>query len=138
MIDLRPFHLATSRFRRLPGAPAAGGPAYDILAAGEGRFVLRLAVPGYAPDELDVTVEGDALVVQGKAAKRDDGEIGWIHRGIVRGDFERRFRLAEHVEVKEATLANGLLRVELVREVPEEKKPRTISIVAGAPEAKAA
>jgi molecular chaperone IbpA len=105
-------------------------PPYNIEATGENAYRLTMAVAGFAPDELEVTVKENVLLVSGKS-KKDAAETAYLHRGIARRAFERRFQLAEHIRVTGASLDNGLLSVDLVREVPEEKKPRKIEIAAG-------
>jgi molecular chaperone IbpA len=104
-------------------------PPYNIETTGEGSYRLTMAVAGFARDELDITVEKNSLVISGKAQKEDEQAQGkFLHRGIARRAFERRFSLADHIKVNGASLDNGLLHVDLVREVPEEAKPRQIAI----------
>jgi len=86
-----------------------------------------MAVAGFSPAELDITVQENTLLVTGKAQKEDDNG-GYLHRGIARRTFERRFSLADHMKVVGASLDNGMLSVDVVREVPETAKPRTIKI----------
>jgi len=112
----------------LRGAEPGIAPAYDVLRSGKDAFEVIVAVPGYREADLGVTVDNGELVVRGDAKAQPDGESVWLYRGIVRGRFERRFALAEHVEVKDARLENGLLRVKLAREVPDALKPRAIAI----------
>lgn len=112
---------------RFDTAPAY--PPYNIESTGEGSYRLTMAVAGFARDELDITVHENSLVIAGKAHKEDDETQGrYLHRGIARRAFERRFSLADYIKVTGASLDNGLLHVELVREVPEEAKPRQIKI----------
>ena len=87
-----------------------------------------MAVAGFAPAELNVTVQENTLLVTGKAQKEDENGGGCLNRGIARRSFERRFSLADHMKVTGAGLDNGLLHVDVVREVPEAAKPRTIKI----------
>jgi molecular chaperone IbpA len=109
-----------------------GYPPYNIEKTGEDTYRLTMAVAGFAQDELEVVVQENALVVTGKA--KGEEETGrYLHRGIARRAFERRFQLADHIKVTGASLDNGLLHVELAREVPEAAKPRTIAISAGTP-----
>ena len=103
-------------------------PPYDITRAGEDRYRITVAVAGFAPDELDLTVQPNLLVVSGR--KRDDGDTQYLYHGIATGSFERRFQLADYVQVKGASLENGLLTIELAREVPEELRPRRIEVQA--------
>jgi molecular chaperone IbpA len=136
--DFSPLFRSTIGFDRLTRlADAAtrldGGsayPPYNIEATGESAYRLTMAVAGFAPDELDITVKENALLVTGKARK-DEEEKEYLHRGIARRAFERRFQLADHIKVTGASLDNGLLHVDLVREVPEAMKPRKIEITAG-------
>jgi molecular chaperone IbpA len=108
-------------------------PPYNIEKLGEDTYRLTMAVAGFGKDELEIVVQENALVVTGKA--RNGEEQGkYLHRGIARRAFERRFHLADHIKVTGATLDNGLLHVELAREVPEQLKPRTIDIALGAPQ----
>ncbi len=108
-------------------------PPYNIETTGEDAYRLSMAVAGFAPDEVEVTVHENTLLVAGKA-KKDDDESRYLHRGIARRAFERRFSLADHIKVVGANLDNGMLYVDLVREVPEAAKPRKIEIGAGRPQ----
>ena len=104
-------------------------PPYNIESTGEDSYRLTMAVAGFARDEIDITVEKNSLVISGKAQKEDEETQGrYLHRGIARRAFERRFSLADHIKVTGASMDNGLLHVDLVREVPEEAKPRQIKI----------
>ena len=102
-------------------------PPYNIEKTGEDAYRLTMAVAGFSSAELDITVQENTLLVTGKAQKEDDNG-GYLHRGIARRAFERRFSLADHMKVTGASLNNGLLYVDVVREVPEAAKPRTIKI----------
>lgn len=106
-------------------------PPYNIERTGEDAYRLTMAVAGFSRDELDVTMHENSLIVTGRAKKEDD-EARYLHRGIARRAFERRFSLADHIKVVGASLDNGMLHVELVREVPESAKPRSIPIGAEA------
>ena len=134
--DLSPLFLSTIGFDRLmrlaeaAGRPEASYPPYNIEVVGDDAYRLTMAVAGFTPDELDVTVKENSLVVTGKS-KTEDDEDRALYRGIARRAFERRFQLADHIKVKGAALENGLLSVDLVREVPEEAKPRKIAIGGG-------
>jgi molecular chaperone IbpA len=110
-----------------------GYPPYNIEKTGEDAYRLTMAVAGFTLDELDVTVQQNSLVVTGKA-KKDEQEGRYLHRGIARRGFERHFSLADHIKVVGATVVNGMLHVDLTREVPEEAKPRKIQIATGQPE----
>jgi molecular chaperone IbpA len=105
-------------------------PPYNIEKTGEDAYRLTMAVAGFSPDELDITVQENSLLVTGKA-KKDDEESRYLHRGIARRAFERRFSLADHIKVVGATIRDGMLHVDLAREVPEAAKPRKIQISAG-------
>lgn len=106
---------------------AVGYPPYNIEKTGEDAYRLTMAVAGFSPAELEITVQENTLLVTGKAQKEDESG-GYLHRGIARRAFERRFSLADHMKVTGANLDNGLLYVDVVREVPEAAKPRTIKI----------
>ena len=108
-------------------------PPYNIEKTGEDAYRLTMAVAGFSPEEVDVTVQENSLLVTGKA-KKDGEESRYLHRGIARRTFERRFSLADHIKVVGATLQNGMLHVDLVHEVPEAAKPRKIQIGSGQPE----
>jgi molecular chaperone IbpA len=119
---------------RVDGA-SLGYPPYNIEKTGDDAYRLTMAVAGFSPDELDITVHENVLRVSGKSQKDEEKKNGngYLHRGIARRAFERRFNLADHMKVTGARLDNGLLHVELVHEVPEAAKPRTIAIGTGAP-----
>ncbi len=102
-------------------------PPYNIEKTGEDSYRIVMAVAGFAEADLNITVEDDSLTVQGKVEDKD-GNGRYLHRGIAGRAFERRFQLADVIEVKGARLENGLLEIELEREVPEHMKPRTIAI----------
>ncbi|MFC3676472.1 Hsp20 family protein [Ferrovibrio xuzhouensis] len=108
---------------------AVSYPPYNIEKRGEDAYRITMAVAGFKPDELDVTVKENSLIVTGKAAEQPaEGEVTYLHRGIARRAFERRFELADTVKVTGAELNDGLLHVALKREIPEAKKPRQIEI----------
>jgi molecular chaperone IbpA len=138
--DLSPLYRSTVGFDRLfslldqatgveAGVP--GYPPYNIERTGENAYRITMAVAGFNDSELSIESRENTLTVKGekKAEEGKDAEI--LYRGIAARSFERRFQLADHVEVKGARLENGLLHVELVREIPEAMKPRTISIANG-------
>ncbi len=102
-------------------------PPYNIEQTGEDGYVITMAVAGFGDGDLDVIVKENTLVISGKI-EREEGDATYLHRGIAGRAFERRFELADHIRVAGADLANGLLHIELVREVPEEKKPKQIAI----------
>src|SRR5580704_6502615 len=105
-------------------------PPYNIEATGENAYRLTMAVAGFGAEDLDITVKENELLVNGKS-KKDEDAATYLHRGIARRAFERHFQLADHIKVVGATLDNGLLHVDLVREIPEAKKPRKIEIGGG-------
>ncbi len=110
-------------------------PPYNIEKQSDDSYRVTMAVAGFAESDLAVTVEGTTLTVVGQPAKGESAP-NYLHRGIAGRAFERRFQLAEHIRVSSAALVNGLLYIDLVREVPEALKPRTIAIgtsVADAP-----
>jgi molecular chaperone IbpA len=107
-------------------------PPYNIEKTGENAYRITMAVAGFSEDDINITAQDNSLVVTGKLGKTEE-ETKFLHRGIAGRAFERRFELAEHVRVASASLVNGLLHVDLVKEVPEAKKPRTIKIETVAP-----
>jgi molecular chaperone IbpA len=109
--------------------PADNYPPYNIEKTGDDAYRITLAVVGFAPDDLSITSQPNLLVVSGKKAGGSGGQ--YLYRGIADRVFERRFSLAEYIKVTAARLENGLLIIELVRELPEEMKPRRIAIVNG-------
>ena len=122
------------RMQRLIDAAAQteqsnGYPPYNIEQLGENGYQVTLAVAGFSDEDLDITLTDRTLVVSGKMAE-PEGERHYVHRGIAGRAFERRFELADHIEVKGASLVNGLLHIELQRVVPESQKPRKIEIAA--------
>jgi molecular chaperone IbpA len=132
--DFTPFRGSTVGFDRLFDLLESGltsqitdsYPPFDLVRDGEDRYRINMAVAGFRPDEIEVTAQQNMLVVSGR--KQDSGESRYIHRGIAACDFERRFGLADYVQVKDAELKDGLLSIELVREIPEAMKPRKIAI----------
>ena len=117
---------------RVDGA-ALSYPPYNIEKTGEDAYRMTMAVAGFSPEEVEVTVHENSLLVTGKA-KKDEEESRYLHRGIARRAFERRFSLAEHLKVVGASLDHGMLHVDLVREVPEAAKPRKIAIASAHPQ----
>ncbi|MDX8454571.1 Hsp20 family protein [Mesorhizobium sp. VK9D] len=103
-------------------------PPYDIAKTAEDDYRISMAVAGFSQDELGITQERNMLLVSGEKAGEDKGE--YLHRGIAGRAFQRRFELADHVKVAGASLVNGLLTIDLKREIPEEMKPRRIEIAA--------
>ena len=135
-LDLSPLYRNTIGYDRLAslieGAFRAeqsspGYPPYDIEMLEENRYEISIAVAGFVEDDLDIHVERGVLTVRGKKAADKQGRK-FLHQGIANRAFERKFNLAEHVEVNNAKLRNGLLVIELKREIPEAMKPRHIKI----------
>jgi molecular chaperone IbpA len=115
------------RAMRLQGAD--NWPPYDIEKTGEDAYRITMAVAGFAPEELSIVAQPNLLTVSGQKAKADD--VQYLYRGLAKRSFKQSFELADYVEVAGAKLDNGLLRIELVREVPEAMKPRRIEVKAG-------
>jgi molecular chaperone IbpA len=139
-VDYSPFYRATVGFDRVfdlldsvaSQSGANGYPPYNIEKAGDNAYRIVMAVAGFAEAELNVTQKENELLVTGQAAPTEgQDEKHYLYRGIAGRNFERRFQLADHVKVTGAKLANGLLTIELQREIPEEKKPRAIPVQAG-------
>ena len=102
-------------------------PPYNIELVDENSYRISMAVAGFAQDELEIEVENDTLTVSGSKAK-EEGAHRYLHQGIAARSFRRQFQLADHIKVRGARLENGLLHVDLQREVPEALKPRRIAI----------
>ncbi|KIZ48216.1 MULTISPECIES: Hsp20 family protein [Rhodopseudomonas] len=140
--DLTPFYRSTVGFDRLfslldqaSGDGASPGyPPYNIERSGENDYRITVAVSGFSQDELSIVAKENTLTIKGEKAANDAGSKGGevLYRGIAARAFERAFQLADYVTVKNASLENGLLHVDLVREIPEAKKPRSIPISAPA------
>lgn len=111
--------------QRAESAPSY--PPYNIELIAEDKYAITMAVAGFARNELDIETERDTLKVVGRK-QTAEGTRNFLHRGIASRDFEHRFRLADHVKVVNARLDNGLLHIELIREIPEAHKPRKILI----------
>ncbi|UFN46877.1 Hsp20 family protein [Roseomonas sp. OT10] len=108
-------------------ADAPSYPPYNIERTGDDAYVLTMAVAGFGPDDIEITSQDNVLTVSGKAPQAEEGRR-YLHRGIAGRAFERRFVLADHIQVQGADLQNGLLHVALKRLVPEALKPRRIAI----------
>ena len=135
--DFAPFRRSTVGFDRLfdmlennnVGGAQENYPPFDLIKTGENDYRIELAVAGFKPEEIDITSQQNQLVVSGrKAEESEQSGSDYIYRGIANRSFERRFALADHIHVKGADLKDGLLKIELVREIPEAMKPRKISI----------
>ena len=134
--DFTPYRRNTVGFDRLfdllENASRAGGgdnyPPFNIERRGEDSYRITLAVAGFKPADLDITAQQNLLVIQGRKAEEPHGEGDYLHVGIAQRAFERRFELADFVRVDNANLEDGLLVIDLVREVPEAMKPKKVSI----------
>ena len=134
--DLAPLYRATVGFDQLADlmdrvltdtGTAASYPPYNIEKTADDAYRISIAVAGFTDEELSVEVREQALIVSARKAKEDEART-YLHRGIANRAFERRFHLADHVRVTGATHVNGMLNIDLVREVPEALKPRRIEI----------
>lgn len=133
--DFAPFYRSTVGFDRLLDMvdqaaridSSAAWPPYNIEKAGEDAYRVTLAVAGFSADEIDLTQHGTTLLVSGQKNEPKE-ERQYLHRGIAARQFKQTFNLADHVKVSGASLENGLLTIDLVREVPEALKPRSIAI----------
>ncbi len=135
MIDFTPLFRTAIGFDRLADtletayrSDAGGYPPYNIELTGENAYRISMAVAGFAEDELEIEVRDNILKVRGAHKDDDQDQHQFLHRGIANRSFERSYQLADYVRVDGASLANGLLHVDLVREIPEAMKPRRIAI----------
>ena len=142
--DLAPFYRSTVGFDRLfslldQATPdgSSGYPPYNIERTGENAYRISVAVSGFAQSELSIVAKENTLTIKGEKVANENGKekSEVLYRGIAARAFERVFQLAGFVQVKNASLENGLLHVDLVREIPEAKKPRSIPISSSAPTA---
>ena len=139
--DLTPFYRSTVGFDRLfslldRATPDGGNgyPPYNIERTGDNSYRVTVAVSGFSQNELSIVAKENTLTIKGeKTANENDKQGEVLYRGIAARAFERAFQLADFVVVKNASLENGLLHVDLVREIPEAKKPRSIPISTSAP-----
>ncbi|GGE49508.1 molecular chaperone Hsp20 [Agaricicola taiwanensis] len=136
-LDFTPLFRSSIGFDRMLNALEAASrvetidnwPQYDIAKFGEDDYRITMAVAGFSQNELTITQEQNMLMVSGQKAGEDEGQ--YLHRGIAERVFRRRFELADHVKVVGASLVDGLLTIDLKRELPEEMKPRRIEIATG-------
>lgn len=136
-IDLSPLYRSSVGFDRLASLldstlrgeqnSSGGYPPYDIEILDENKYAITIAVAGFEQDELDIQTEKGVLTVRGRKADSDK-ERNFLHQGIAYRAFERKFNLADYVEVIDANMNNGLLTINLVKEIPEAMKPKKISI----------
>lgn len=132
--DFAPYRRSTIGFDRLfdllensgLGQGSETYPPFDLIQVDNNHFRINLAVAGFSRDEIDITAQQNQLIVAGK--KAEDDEVDYIHRGIANRQFERRFGLADFIKVTDADLKNGLLSIDLIREIPGAMRPRKISI----------
>jgi len=136
-LDLTPLFRSSVGFDRVGqmldsafNSEAPTYPPYNIEKLGDDEYRVTMAVAGFGAGDIDITQTNNSLVVKGEQDKADT-EADFLHRGIATRAFERRFDLADHVNVTQADLANGLLVIDLKREVPEALKPRKIEIAGG-------
>ncbi|SIQ39848.1 molecular chaperone IbpA [Rhizobium sp. RU20A] len=143
-VDFSPLYRSTVGFDRLftmldsLGQPdqAQSYPPYNIERTGENAYRITMAVAGFDETELSIEAREHTLTVKGEKAEDKADEGQFLYRGIAKRAFERRFQLADHVEIRAASLKNGLLHIDLVREIPEAAKPRRIEIVSATSQAK--
>ena len=135
--DLSPLFRTSVGFERLANmlnnpttGENSGFPPYNIEVVGEDKYRITMAVAGFGEEDLNITSEQNKLTVSGGKSERDD-DREFLYRGIAERSFERRFQLADHVRVTGAKLENGLLHIELYREIPEAMKPQNIKIENG-------
>ena len=137
-VDFSPLYRSTVGFDRLftmldsLGQPdqAQSYPPYNIERTGENAYRISVAVSGFSQGELSIVAKENTLTIKGEKSEEKGEETQFLHRGIAKRAFERRFQLADHVEVRAASLKNGLLHIDLLREIPEAMKPRRIEIAA--------
>jgi len=103
-------------------------PPYNIRTTGDDHYQITMAIAGFSEDDIDITTEHNRLLVTGNRADESEDQGEYLYRGIATRSFERRFNLADHVKVIGASLENGLLHIDLEREIPEAMKPRSIKI----------
>jgi molecular chaperone IbpA len=134
--DLTPYRRSTVGFDRLFDAMEKNFrvdaqdsyPSFDIVRTGAESYRITLAVAGFTSDEIDITAQQNQLVISGEKRETDEEGVDFVHRGIATRAFERRFQLADFVEVKKASYKDGLLSISLERVVPEAMKPRKVEI----------
>lgn len=133
VLDFSPLHRSSIGFERVfdlleaaQAQPADNWPPFDTVKLSDDRYRITMAVAGFKRDELDISTQENMLIIKGE--RKSDAEGEYLHRGIAYRPFIRRFELAEHVQVKSAQLADGLLTIALEREIPEAMKPRRIDI----------
>ncbi len=137
-VDFSPLYRSTVGFDRLftmldslsQPDQAQTYPPYNIERTGESTYRITMAVAGFDEKELSIEAHAHVLLVKGEKAEENGEQTEYLYRGIAKRAFERRFQLADHVEVTSAALKNGLLHIDLLRNIPEAMKPRKIAIAA--------
>jgi molecular chaperone IbpA len=115
--------------RRFANQISSNYPPFNIAKVGENLYDIAIAVTGFEKDEIAVQVEANELTVRGERKSADQPEPEYLHRGLALRDFEKTFTLAEHMKVRKAEIKNGILLIQIEREIPEELKPRVIDVV---------
>ena len=134
--DLTPFHRATIGFdqlfteldRTFANSANQGYPPYNIVKVDEDNYEIELAVAGFSMDELVITLDRNQLIIEGHPNEHEDDVPAYLHKGSANRTFLRTFKIAEHMEVRDASLELGILRITLERNVPEELQPKKIAI----------
>ncbi len=130
---MQTFDIAPLFFRRFDRLAPVGRTDYNLLQTGENEYRITFAVPGFSQDEISIEAHENTLWVSGSETV-DTNHNEYLHRGLTKGEFKRQFYLPDHVKVTNATLENGLLHIDLVRELPEALQPRKIEVnVASSP-----
>ena len=132
--DFTPFRRSAVGFNRLfdmlessaAGANGENYPPFDLIKVDDNRYRIEIAVAGFRREEIEITSHQNVLIIRGQ--KGEDNGSNYVHRGIATRSFERRFALADHIQVTGADLADGMLKLDLIREIPEAMKPRKIEI----------
>jgi molecular chaperone IbpA len=132
--DFTPFRRSAVGFDRLfdmlessaAGANGENYPPFDLIKVDDNRYRIEIAVAGFRREEIEITSHQNVLIIRGQ--KGEDNGSNYVHRGIATRSFERRFALADHIQVTGADLSDGMLKLDLVREIPEAMKPRKIEI----------
>ena len=141
-LDFTPLFRSTIGFDRLShmleknmaSEQSVAYPPYNIVKLDEDNYRITMAVAGFTENDIEITAQDNQLIVQSKQVEREETKSAeYLHRGIAERAFERRFQLADHIRVTDAGMENGLLNISLVREIPEQMKPRKIEIASGKP-----
>jgi molecular chaperone IbpA len=132
--DFSPYRRSTVGFDRLfdmlesstIGQQGENYPPFDLIKLDDNRYRIELAVPGFGRNDVEITAQQNSLIIRGQ--KNEEAGADYVHRGIANRSFERRFALADHIQVRGADMHDGMLAIELEREIPESMKPRKVSI----------